>query len=70
MKFSKVLKSNFVMNFIWGLGDAPMKDLRLFLGQGGVMKSPPYVVTCALKQTYLMKTRLEWVEENERKIYP
>ena len=45
-----------------------MKDLRLFLGQGGVMKSPPYVVTRTLKQTYLMKTRLEWVGKNERKI--
>ena len=58
------------MGFIWGLGYAQMRDLGLFLGQGGVMKSPPYVVTRALKQTYLMKTRLEWVEENERKIYP
>ena len=36
------------MDFICGLGDAPMKDLGLFLGQGGVMKSPPYVVTRAL----------------------
>ena len=28
------------MDFIWGLGNAQMKDLGLFLGQGGVMKSP------------------------------